>query len=105
MVYVPFLSTLETDVMAHFDRAIGLDVKAGKKITERILESDSDGQTSYTEGCDEGSQRDAQIIKEDHSSHGDKYNLCDGFNGTGDVAYRFIVPFHSSNEKQDGLRQ
>jgi hypothetical protein len=105
MVYIPFLSALETDVVAHFDRAIGLDVEPGKKITERILESNGDGQTSYTQSCDNGGQRDAHIIKENHSSYGDQYDLRDGFNGTSDVAYRFIVPFHSPNEKQSGLGQ
>jgi hypothetical protein len=63
MVDIPFLSALEADVVAYLDRAIGLNVQPGKKITERILKSDSDGQTSYTKSCDEGSQRDAQIIK------------------------------------------
>jgi hypothetical protein len=77
MVDIPFLSALEADVVAYLDRAIGLNVQPGKKITERILKSDSDGQTSYTKSCDEGSQRDAQIIKKNHPSHGDQYNLGD----------------------------
>jgi hypothetical protein len=85
MVDIPFLSALEADVVAHLDRAIGLNVQPGKKITERILKSDSDGQTSYTKSCDEGSQRDAQIIKKNHPSHGDQYDLGDEPGSNGDL--------------------
>jgi hypothetical protein len=51
-----------------FDGAVSFYMKAGKQISEGILERNRHGQTTYAEGRQQRRERDAKIVEDQHAA-------------------------------------
>jgi hypothetical protein len=66
---------LQADVLTDFDKAVRLDVEPREEISQGVLQSDGDSETSYPQRGQNGGDRYSKIIEDDHPANRNKDDL------------------------------